>query len=270
MRAIAMGVLALLATSCAPVGVFDLAPRETSASSRVGSHWVGTESSQATVSASFERTWLDHLLFEVEVINQSDSMLVVDPAQFSLTLSGPTDAVSPKPPRRIAPESPAQVLARLERESSVGPGLSDAALGLTAVVFAAVIVAAVVAGNANLTFSGTATDSEPENELESPTSVFEPDRDRWGLRRSDAGRALDESPVTLLQATELPPGRSVRGEIWFSARELRRVLGPRTFNKLAGDMRITAGPRRAADCALTLQAPAVLGGQEIDYFAWSE
>lgn len=256
MRAIATILVALSTAGCAPVGI-ELVPRQTSGSSLVTPRWVGTESSQSSVSASYDRLWLDRLVFEVEVVNQSDSTLVVDPAQFSLTLSSSTG----DPPRErvlhIAPDSPARVKWRIDRESVVAPGLGDAVAGLAGIALATVVVATIMQG-------GEYPDLE--------STPVEPLPDPWAMRRAAASRMAERLGETLLHRTELAPRQQVRGELWFPARALRRVLGPRSVEVPDREWSITQSVdrRRDAPCAITLRAPDALGGQEIDYFVWSE
>ena len=263
MRALAMVILALSTVGCAPAGLLQLAPRETSHSSQANARWIASESSQSTVSASVERAWLDHLLFEVEVVNQSDSMLVVEPGQFSLTLSSSADLPDRRPPGPIAPASAERVRARLERESVVAPGLGEAAYQLAGLALATVVVAALVAGGE---FPDLAPSDSEEQQAPAP--------DPHVSRRADAVRVLERLPQTLLGRTELAPGASVRGELWFPAHALRRSIQPEPADEHAPtEWSITSGSRprrRHVEYGLTLRAPAALGGQQIDYFAWRE
>jgi len=262
MRSLATVILALSTVGCAPAGLLQLAPRETSHSSQARAHWIATESSRSTVSASFERAWLDHLLFEVEVVNQSDSTLVVDPGLFSLVLTSSDDSPDRRPPNPVAPESSERVLARLERESVVAPGLSDAVLELAGLAFAMVVVATLVAGGE---FPDLAPSASEEQE--------EPAPDPHVARRAEAVQALERLPRRLLDRTELAPGTSVRGGLWFPVRALRRVIQPEPAGEdAASEWSITSSrpQRRNVQYGLTLRAPAALGGQQIDYFAWRE
>jgi len=80
------GILALLCGGCA-AGHFDLVPRDPEAPWHAGPRQVRVESSNATIKASYDGIWLDNLAFMVEVVNQTDSVLVVDPQRFTLTLA---------------------------------------------------------------------------------------------------------------------------------------------------------------------------------------
>src|SRR5262252_8636122 len=65
MRTVAIGILALMCGGCA-APAFDLVSHDPESPWLPGQRWVRTESSRATVSASFDRYWLDHLVFDVE------------------------------------------------------------------------------------------------------------------------------------------------------------------------------------------------------------
>jgi hypothetical protein len=117
MRAVVIGILALLVGGCA-APAFDLVSRDPESPWLTGNRWVRTESSRATVSTSFDHTLADHLVFEVEVVNQSDSTLVVDPERFSYTLSSSGPDLPARLRRSVAAVAPATVVARLDREVS--------------------------------------------------------------------------------------------------------------------------------------------------------
>ena len=264
MRTLAIGILALLCGGCAAPAL-DLVSRDPEAPWLVGQRWVRTESSRATVTASFDRFWLDRLVFRVEVVNQSDSTLVVDPSQFSFTLASSAGSLSPALRKRFTAEDPDKVRTRLENASPEGGGW--AALML---VGAAAAVALTVLG-------GDLVPAPPaETQVESPgyasgsctqpeTSDAGPDpppaHDDWEASNFDRERA--RSIRDLLEPTELAPGASVSGEVWLPAKPLRKVLGAESSDLGHG---ITARPAPApADYALTLRTPDALGGQEIEY-----
>ena len=267
MRAVVIGILALFCGGCAAPS-FDLVSRDPGSPWLVGERWVRTESSGATVSASFDGYWLDHLIFEVEVVNQSDAPLIVDPRQFSFTLASSGNDLSRSLSQRFPAEDPDRVRARLERATPGGDGL-DALMfvGCVAVVALAVLAGTIDAapnqdsacmdpgfasGSGPCVMpQGSTVDVEPEpvRDERTPATEFERERDR--------------SIRDLLARTELAPGQSVRGEVWLTARPLRKVLGSEWSEHGHG---ITATPPGArADHVLTLRTPDALGGQEIDY-----
>jgi hypothetical protein len=89
----------------------------------------------------------------------------------------------------------------------------------------------------------------PAPDDHAPATTFDRERDR----------ALRE----LLERTELAPGQSLRGEVWFAAKPLRQLMSAESSGEGYG---ITAAPPHApSDYALTLRTPDALGGQEIEY-----
>src|SRR5262245_52571328 len=117
MRAVLIGALALLCGGCA-APAYDLVSRDPESPWLVGERWVRTESSRATVNTSYSRTYDDHLIFDVEVVNQADTPLVVDPAQFSYTIVSSANDLPRPLRRRFAAEDPHRVQTRLDHESS--------------------------------------------------------------------------------------------------------------------------------------------------------
>jgi hypothetical protein len=261
MRVVAIGILALVAAGCAPAGQFDLVPRDPDAPWQAGGRWVGIESSRATVSASYDRAWLGHLIFDAEVVNQTDSTFVVDPEQFSLALASSAGNLPKGLRRRIPAESPDRVDARVARESAAGTGLSDAVMGFAGLVLGTAVLVALAAGDADLTTSESAD----------ITSSQGPAVDPRAARRAEANHERDLLPEVLLHRTELAPGQSVRGELWFDARGLLRVMGTEQSDEPRSEWSITSTPPRTpARYALRLRAPAVTGAPEIEYFVCAE
>lgn len=255
MRAVVIGILALFCGGCA-APAFDLVSRDPETPWLAGQRWVRTEASQATVKASYDRTWLDHLIFEVEVVNQSDAPLVVDPGQFSFTLASSGGDMPRGLRKRFSAEDPAKVRARLDRAAS-----GELSLGETFLGFAALVT--VVA----LAVSSAAFDPPPVGEAEYRGITGDRDPDEGATGRAEVmefRRECERSVHELLQRTELAPGASARGEVWLPAAPLRRAVGGEPSPPDAGS--ITATPARApSDYALTLRTPAALGGQEIEY-----
>jgi len=264
MRTIAIGILALMCCGCA-APAYDLVSHDPESPWLAGQRWVRTESSRATVSASFDRCWLDHLGFEVEVVNQTDAPLVVDPKQFTFTLASSAGDLPHSLAQRFAAEDPARMHTRLEQATPSG-GVLDPLLLVAGV---AVVALAVLAGtidpapNQDSAYEdpgyapGTGGCVAPQTSAEDP----DPQPVKW-VPVSDFDRERERSMGELLQRTELQPGQSVRGEVWFPAKPLRRLLG----SSPSPGHGITAAPPRApSDHALTLRTPEALGGQEIVY-----
>ena len=264
MRTVAIGILALMCGGCA-APAFDLVSHDPESPWLAGERWVRTESSRATVSASFDRYWLDHLGFEVEVVNQTDAPLVVDPRQFTFSLASSSDDLPRSLQQRFAAEDPARMRTRLEQAT---PG--DGALNpLLLVAGVAVVALAVLAGSIDASPNqdsayADASDtgsSSADGTSEDSAEEVDPQPVKW-VPPSEFDRERDRSLSELLQRVELPPGQSVRGEVWFAARPLRRLLGSAPSS---GHGITATRPRAPSDHALTLRTPDALGGQEIQY-----
>jgi hypothetical protein len=264
MRAALIGILALLCGGCA-APAFDLVSRDPESPWLAGQHWVRTESSRATVNASYDRTWLDHLIFEVEVVNQSDAPLVVDPSQFTFTLASSAGKLPRPLSQHFAAEDPHRVRTQLERATPDGGGFG-------ALMFAgaiAVVTLAVLAGDLDPIPPAEAVGQNAGFSNESTTSqasAAEPDLQQAPDDRATATtfeRDRQRSLRELLQRTVLAPGQSLCGEVWLPAKPLRRMLGAESSGHGHG---ITATPAPApSDYALTLRTPDALGGQEVEY-----
>lgn len=260
MRAVLIGILALTCGGCA-APAFDLVSRDPEAPWLVGQRWVRTESSRATVNASFDRFWLDRLVFEVEVVNQTDAPLVVDPKQFSFTLARSGGDLPRALEKRFAAEDPDKVRTRLEQATPEG------GYGVLMFVGAvAVVTLAVLAGGFDPMPPAEAEVRSPDasDGGDAAPASCDPDPGPPADGRASAtgfDRERERSLRELLERTELAPGQSLRGEVWFAAKPLRQLVSGESSGEGHG---ITATPARApSDHALTLRTPDALGGQEI-------
>jgi hypothetical protein len=259
MRAVLIGILALLVGGCA-APAFDLVSRDPESPWLAGNRWVRTESSRATITTSFARTLADHLVFEVEIVNQSDSTLVVDPERFSYTLSSSARDLPARLRRDVAALAPANVVTRLDKEAARlhkeyerGP---DQGLLITAVA-GAVLIAALALDVVEFGEMGSVSHQETSGGID--ISFQDPPPPPW----PDPSRLRDRCVVRLLQRVTLAPGETVRGDLWLPAAPVRKAIDPTAS---AGEMSITAlGPPAIPDYGLTLRAPAELGGQEFEY-----
>lgn len=217
MRVVAFAILVLLCGGCASRR-FDLVARDPEAPWLVGKHRVRMESSNATISASYDCTWLDHLVFVVEVVNQTDSVLVVDPQRFTLTLASTGPALPYRLRQRFGAAHPEAIRAAPRGTAAVPDGEPRLVCGCFG----------------------------PCHWVYPPAGPDE------GIRRG------------MLHRIELPPGCSVRGEVWMPAWPLRKAIGytPPEDDHLG----ITAAPAHApADYQVSLHAPRELGGQKVEF-----
>jgi len=262
MRAVTMGILALMCGGCAAAPAFDLVPRDPEAPWMADQGWIRTESSRATVNASFDRTWLDHIIFEVEIVNQSDSMLVVDPEGFSYRLSSAGDDLPAKLKGSFAAVAPAAVVAQLDKEIARASDASFAVIGLSVLV----VVAAFALNRVEPAPAPQAELADQRSSGSAGIALHEGDSHEGDVREtrmSDPRRARELCLQALLPRTTLAPGAIVRGELWMPVWPLRKAVGS---GSPESSWSITAAPAHApADCGLTLRTPAALGGQGIEY-----
>lgn len=263
MRRVAMSLVAMLAAGCAPATqVFDLAPHGLDAVPADGPAAVRIESTPATLVATFAGMWADFLVFDVEVVNHTDSTLVLDPAAFSYTLSSRTIRLAKslrKPVAALAPEQAAagidRALGARERGHAVAAGFQ----GLFDLVVFAVDAFA----------SGDSAPDEKEAQLQADLERAE--------AHADANHAFDEWAIgqrtteyeanaRMLHCTELPPGRSASGSVFLPGKVVRDALGPDEPGGYGNHGSITEPVSQPAnEFRLTLHAPAALGAQRIDY-----
>ena len=262
MRAVMIGILALCCGGCAAAPAVVLVSRDPESPWLVGQHWVRTESSRATVSTSFDRAWLDHLIFEVEVVNQTDSALVVDPSKFTYRLSSSGNDLPAKLKGSFPAVPPSAVAARLDKEISRRADENFLVAGLTVLAVIAVLafdlMEPVDVPAAELTTRGSSGSSR--------VALY--DGDPGEQRLPDRKRAREMCLQALLPRTTLAPGASVRGELWLPAGPVYKAVGAAPAEN---ELSITAAPARPpADHGITLRTPDVLGGQEIEYSVSAE
>src|SRR5437762_8998561 len=107
MRWLAGLLVLVLAAGCAPDSIFQLTSRDPDARWSQGLQLVRKESDGVSVVASFERSLGAYLVFDVTIVNRSDSTFLIEPEQFTYTLAssgkelataarGPFPAVDPE------------------------------------------------------------------------------------------------------------------------------------------------------------------------------
>src|SRR5262249_37393791 len=143
MRTLAIGVLALLAGGCAAGRDFNLVPRDPEAPWQVAHRWVRTESSRATVNLAFDRYGYGYLVFDVEVVNQSDSALHVDPEKFSYTRASSGQDLPRKLKKPVSALRPEAALASLNRQMRIQSGTTAIGEFVASVAVLAAVAASV-------------------------------------------------------------------------------------------------------------------------------
>jgi hypothetical protein len=71
-----MGIVAMLACGCASAPMVDLVPRDAGVQPSTSARQLRQESSRVTVIAEYVGPWRDWLVFDLTVVNRSDSVLL--------------------------------------------------------------------------------------------------------------------------------------------------------------------------------------------------
>jgi hypothetical protein len=239
----------------------DLLPRGVGACRPASARDVRQESSGATVVASFAGPWRQWLVFDITVVNRSDSVLEVAPEQFSISLArsrGQRTRVLGRSIHAVGPERTLDVLDRGQSRESL---LWGALLGLEGAVMVANVVSAI-AGSAQ----ETPEDQDAHAQLaEDLLALGRATLDASGARMEDLDDEHYRWARSALLRTALAPGASVSGTIALPGAPFRRLLAP--YEPLPeGDWTITGPPKRPPrGYRLTLHAPSNLGGQRFEF-----
>ena len=254
-----MAVLAVLAGGCTPAVLLDLTPRDARGSAASDPWKAVGESTNATLTVAFEGACGDCLLFDINVVNQSDSLLRADPGEFSCVVSSTRRDLSASLRRPVSALEPDAATPHLERDLASGARL-DAVLGAVGfLVLATLLVADIASGQSPFAEDGESAEVEScAAPGPSPSAI-----DSYASWSAQRMRLRERWSQDALRPTVLEPGASAHGLIALPAGPLRRALGP---DEVADSRSITSfGSRPASDLRLVLRAPAVLGPQKFEF-----
>jgi len=261
MRTMAIGIVALLAGGCASAPMVDFLPRGAGTCRSANARDVRQESSEATVVASFAGPWRQWLVFDITVVNRSDSVLQVAPEQFSISLARSRGRRTRLLGRSIHAVGPERTLGVLDR----GQSRESLLWGVLLAVEGAVMVA-----NLASTIAASAEETPDEQDAHWQLADDLASLGRGTLHASEArmedlGDERYRWARSALLRTALAPGASVSGTISLPGSPFRRLLAP--YEPLReGDWTITGPPRRPpGGYRLTLHAPSNLGGQRFEF-----
>lgn len=262
MRTMAMGIVALLAGGCASAPMVDLVPSRAGVYPPASARDVRMESSNATVVAGFAGPWRQWLVFDITVVNRSDSVLEVAPEQFSISLTRSRGRKTRVLGRSVHAVASEQALDVLDRGQSRESFLWGALLGLEGAAMVANVVSMV---------AGSAQESEDDQHAHEQLA-----NDLLVLARGTVGAATarmddlddehDRWTRSALLRRALAPGASVSGTIALPGAPFRRSLAACERAPDESLWTITGPPTRPArGYRLTLQAPSNLGGQRFEF-----
>src|SRR5262245_56390759 len=263
-RTLMIGILAQLglacASGCAPAPLVELVPRDIAASGSPRSRAMRMESSESTVLVQFAGPWRDWLVFDVTVTNHSDSVLRVEPEEFSMTLS--TRHGRKHVGHAVWAVQPERTLERLDLGQSRESFFWGALLGLGAFVF----LADRAGTNVD---SGEHTPEQQDEHAEFSSNLaalLQSTEERGSARMADREDERWRWSRSALTHTLLEPGASVSGTVALPGARLRGLVGPDEPEAEAAAWAITGPTRRPAGYhRVTLHAPPALGRQRFEF-----
>lgn len=108
----------LIISACSPAPVYHLTSRDTDVAWYHGQQLVRREAGGITLVVSFHRSWNSFLVFDVEIINRSDSTILVEPEKFHHRLSMKSGDATVGLTQKFAAINPEGQLALLDKASA--------------------------------------------------------------------------------------------------------------------------------------------------------
>lgn len=260
MRTMVLGIAALLAGGCASAPMVDLVPRGARASFSASASAVRLESTGATVVARFAGPWRQWFVFDITVVNRSDSALVVAPEDFSISLA--RDHPQKTLGRSIHAVGSQRVLDALDSGQSRESVLWGLLLGLEGAAMVANVVSMVADD-----VQGRSDDHDAHAQLaEDLGALGQNTVDAATMRTEDLSDEHYRWARSAMLRTALAPGASVSGTIAVPGTPFRRLLAPYEPASDESAWTITGPPRPPKHgYRLTLHTPSNLGGQRFEF-----
>jgi len=256
-----IGMLALGARGCASAPMVDLVPHAPGVHPPANRRDVRLESSASTIVVEYAGPWRNWFVFDVTVVNRSDSVMRVVPEQFSMSLARSQGKKTWALGSPIHAASAEQTVASLDRGLSREGFLWGALLGLEGVAMVANL-ASMVVNSAEETPEDQDTHLQMADDL---LSIGQATADAAGARLGNLDDERERWFGSALGSTALAPGSSVSGTLAVPGSSLHRWLGydPSPYER---EWTIIGEPRRpAGQYRLTLRAPSRLGGQQFEF-----
>jgi len=238
----------------------DLVPRDVAASVSTGARAVRMESTNATVIAQFAGPWRDWLVFDVTVTNHADSVLRVEPSEFSMTLS--TAHGRKRVGHAVKAVEPERTLARLDLGRSGEGSLWGVLLALEGLVMVADMAYAIT-NSAQLTQEDQDDHAQFRSDL---AAICRGTAEKMDARMADRDDERERWMRSALARRLLEPGQSVGGAVALPGATLRRLVGPDEPEGHRAEWAITGPTKRPAGYyRVILHAPPALGGQRFEF-----
>src|SRR6266487_563556 len=237
MRKVAIGVLGILAVGCASTAMFELAPRDGDGRWLAGQQWLERGSGGAAIAVSFERIWLDRVLFDVSVTNRSDSTIHIDPRDFSYTLTSQGGELPARLRRPFAAIDPECELAGLDQQMAQ----QASSHGVTELMNAVVGVVDLVDDLAEAGRRTREAQDQHDREQRERETQSHREQEDFATSMASLSQVRDRLASSALRRTDLLPGQSICGKISLPAGPVRRAVGHPAVDDTSRSARLARG-----------------------------
>ena len=220
MRKLACLVLILLAAGCEPAPILRLTSRDPGATWFQGQQLVRHEADGVSVVASFDRSLGMYLVFDVTVVNRSDSTLLIEPQDFNFTLASSGGELRPAQQKPFPAVDPEAELARIDKVSSALESGHANGKMLEAVGDLAEAVVDVAGAGSK---TKAEQDADEKRDLEQASERRQADETHERTMASLA-ESRDYWASRALRRTQLAPRQSISGKIALPAGPIPALL----------------------------------------------
>lgn len=261
MRKLACLVLLLLSAGCEPAPILQLTSRDPDARWLEGQQLVRHESDGVSVVASFERSLGMYLVFQVTIVNRSDSTLRIDPRDFNFTLATSHGALRPAQQRPFPAVDPETELARIDKISSALESGHATGATLDAIGdLAEAVVGVATAG------SKTKAEQEAEEKSDLERAIERHEADETHARTmASLAESRDYWASRALRRTQLGPRESISGKIALPAGPIPALLARPEHSTSITTVHDRTGLPPDAVLTLTLHAPTGCGARGMEF-----
>lgn len=210
----------LIISACAPEPIFRLEPEVQETTFYQGMEYVHFQDEGLFISMGYYRHMDDQFIMDVEIINERDSTLFIDPTQFSSSAYGRTDRGAANDSMLLTTEysatDPENELLEIDKQIS-----KNRAAEKTDRTF-------FLIGQGLSVASEVASDSpEEKEEIREDRAISylkqEQDERRYQINRANLGDLREAWEQDALRKTHLLPGEGIRGLVFFKTIDKART-----------------------------------------------